>query len=371
MKKKILINGRFTSHHFAIRNVVFNITKELSAKDDLDVYVILNKDSDYKDFLNLNIKIILNPVKADNAILNHLYTIFILPFLLISKQFKLVVYPQICIYLFNPCKTILYINDLIEFYVESQRKIQLMFRKVSYPYICKHADHIMTISQNTKKDLIKIFNVVEKKITVAYIGYSDSIFPIAKKQAEEFIANKYEVKDFIFYIGYITHPQKNLIYLADEFVIAKKIFPNLSLVFAGPKGKDADMILNHITDIGLGGSFYYLGKIPSEDIKYLYSACRIFCFPSLYEGFGMPVLEAMACEAYVITSNVSSMPEIINDEDFLINPHIVGELSKKMIEILSGKANEQSPIKNRERAKMFTWASHVNALHQVINNLIR
>ena len=150
--KKILINGRFTSHHFAIRNVIYNIAKYLVGNPQWDVYILLNKDSEIKDFKKLGIKILYNPCPADSAGKNHLYTMFVLPWILLFHRFDIVIYPQICIFLFNPCKTILYIHDLIEYHVYSQSRKKMIFRKIAYPYVCRRADSIIAISENTKKE---------------------------------------------------------------------------------------------------------------------------------------------------------------------------------------------------------------------------
>ena len=361
-KKKVLINGRFTSHHFAIRNVILNVAKQLSSQKEYKTYIVLNKDSDIEEFKSMDIKIINNPFKADSAALNHLFTIFILPWILLFNGISVVVYPQICIYLCNPfCKVILYMHDLIEYHFDSQKKSKLLFRKVAYPYVCRHADKIITVSESTKKDVVGIFNVNPNKVVVAYDGKDEDLVPLPKDEAKSYIKSKYIVENFIFYIGYLTHPQKNLIYLIDEFAKFYKEHPKVTLVFAGPCGKNADMILAHATNSLPKGSFRYLGKVPYPDLKYLYSACEIFCFPSLFEGFGMPVLEAMSCGAVVIASNRSSIPEILNKEEFLINPEKKDSY---------GKDNTQIQQSNINRSKLFTWNEHGAILRKEIINLL-
>lgn len=363
--KKILINGRFTSHHFAIRNVIYNVVKELSHKKDLSVYVLLNKDSEMLEFKRLRVNILTNPLPANNAPLNHLYTMFILPFILLFKHIDLVIYPQICIYLFNPCKSILYLHDLIEFYLNNQDKKRMIFRKLSYPYVCKHADYIVTVSNNTKKDIIKFLNTPANKIVVAYNGCAEDLKPIDMVEAANYVKDKYDISDYIFYIGYLSHPQKNLIYLINEFKRILINYPSLNLVFAGPQGKDADLILEAVKNSNLGSHFKYLGKVPFSDLKYLYSGCRLFCFPSIYEGFGMPVLEAMTCGAPVITSNISSMPEILQDDKYLIDPYKDGDLSSKANELLSLDRDLISKV-NINASKSFSWNNHGKILYNLI-----
>lgn len=363
-----MINGRFSSHHFAIRNVIFNITKQLSLDDDYDVYIVLNKDSEIEEFRSLNVRIITNNCKADSAAMNHLYTMFIFPFVLMKHKIDLVIYPQISIFLFNPCKSILYMHDLIEYHVDSQNWKKMVFRKMAYPYVCRLADVIVTVSRNTKEDIISILNVRQDKIFVNYDGMDERLTPVNKAVAQTYVEEKFGINHYVFYIGYLTHPQKNLIYLIDEFDRFHSSHPNFTLVFAGPKGRNAEQILTRADSLGL--NFHYLGKVDYEDLKYLYSACEVFCFPSLYEGFGMPVLEAMACGAPVITSNRSSLPELLPDEDWLINPEKPDDLSGRLSTVVGCSRSEISE-KNIGYAKKFSWLKHGERLITIIEQTLR
>lgn len=365
--QKILINGRFSSHHFAIRNVIFNIAKQISSRTDIECYIILNKDSDITEFKKLPIKIILNDIPADSGAKNHLFTIFKLPILLRKYKIDVVIYPQICIFLRNPCKSILYMHDLIEYKVDSQNWKKMLFRKISYPFICKTATKIVAVSKNTKNDLHTILHVPEQKVVVAYDGKDESLYPMNKELAREYVKKTYGIADYIFYIGYLSHPQKNLLYLIDEFEEFSNKYPGYTLVFAGPKGKDADLILEKARKAKI--KFKYVGKVPYKDLTPLYSGCEWFTFPSLYEGFGMPVLEAMSCGCAVITSNSSSIPEIIGDSEWTIDPQQKGALSsafERMVKTDRAKIENE----NLNHSKQFTWDNHGNVINGEISKLL-
>lgn len=367
-KNRVLINGRFTSHHFAIRNVILNVTRKLAEDESLEVFVVLCKNSDTTDFEKLKVRIIGNPIDADNAVGNHLFTLFILPFILLYHRISLVIYPQICVFSFNPCKTILYIHDLIEYHIENQIRKKMIFRKFVYPYVCKHSDKIIAISESTKKDLIDIFKIAEKKIVVNYDGKDEELTQINRNEAQEYVAHKYGLSNYIFYIGYLTHPQKNLLYLIDEFEKFHAKYSEANLVFAGAKGKNSELILERAEKLPKG-SFKYLGIVPYEDLKYLYSACQLFCFPSLFEGFGMPVLEAMSCGAVVITSNTSSLPEIQPDERFLIDPNKENVLTEKLVKYFYAD-NTKIIEKNIRQAANFSWEKHGIILRNEVKILL-
>lgn len=368
MKKRILINGRFSSHHFAIRNVIYNVARQVSSRDDCECFIVLNRDSEIEDFKKLPLTIIYNDFPSDSGLKNHIYTMFKLPTILKNKNIDIVVYPQICIFLRNPCKSILYMHDLIEYKVNSQNWKKMLFRKISYPYICKKADKIIAVSENTKKDLNELLKVPYDKIIVAYDGKDTSLVPLDKNVARKYIEKTYGISNYIFYIGYLTHPQKNLIYLISEFENFSQKYPGYTLVFAGPKGKDADLILETAQKANI--NFKYIGKVPYDDLASLYSACQWFVFPSLYEGFGMPVLEAMSCGAPVITSNTSSLPEIMGDTTWTIDPNEKGAL-EKALENMNNSNRKQIEETNKRRSSFFSWDNHGKILNNEISKLFK
>ena len=368
-KKRVLVDGRFSSHHFAFRNVILNIAGQLTKGDEYDTYILLSRKSDIEDFKKLNAKLILVSLNVDSSIRNHLFTLFFMPWIILFHRIDVTIYQTPCLFLFNPfSKVVIYLHDLIEYHIDNQVGSKLTFRKKTYPYLCKHSDKIITVSECSKKDIIDILGVDSEKVYVALDGKDDQLTPVDKDEARTYVKKVYGVDNYIFYIGYLTHPQKNLIYLIDEFSVFHEEHKDSTLVFAGPKGKDADLILNHAKDVLPEGAFKYLGKVPYEDLKYLYSGCELFCFPSLFEGFGMPVLEAMTCGAVVLASNRSSIPEILPDKNCLIDPEQKGALSKKMNEYYN-KDNTAIRDFNIERSKLFTWDEHGVVLRNVIRKL--
>lgn len=366
-KKRVLLNARISSHHFSLKNVIFNLASGLAKDSAFDLYVLISRDTDIPGIRELNARILNASIPADQSALNHLYSIFVLPLILLRHRIDLLIFPQIGIYLFKICKILFYMHDLIEYHIPNQKRSKLLFRKIAYPLDCKLADHLITVSENSKKDLMKILHVSEEKITVAYDGCDPDLQSIPEEQACDYVAHKYGIKNYLYYIGYITHPQKNLLYLIDEVAEFKKEMPEINLVFAGPRGKEADRILNHASQ-KLGSSFLYLGKVPQADLKYLYSGCLTFCFPSLYEGFGMPVLEAMRCKRPVISSNVSSIPEIMQDKRCLINPETPGELCSRLKFTITHR--RELGEMNYRNSLSFSWHKHVMTVQKTLKAII-
>ncbi len=233
------------------------------------------------------------------------------------------------------------------------RRKFLEFKK-SYFLVSKRADIIITVSNYSKKDIIEKLGVKEDKIKVIYHGIDGEFF---HPSLNEEILKKYKItKKFILYVGAIA-PRKNLKRLVLGFERIKKRF-NYQLVIVGPKGwlyPDFFQLLDQLPgkireDIILTG--YYTRK----DLPCLYSHAEVFVLPSVYESFGLPVLEAMACGCPVITSNISAMPEVAGDSAVLVNPYSVDEIASSIKKVLSDEQlRKNMRLKGLERAKQFSW----------------
>jgi glycosyltransferase involved in cell wall biosynthesis len=215
------------------------------------------------------------------------------------------------------------------------------------------ADKIITVSQNTKDDLVEMFNYNPNKIKVIYNGVDSSYKLIDNKKLISEINNKYNTgENFLLYVGNIK-PHKNIPVLLKAL---SNIDKQNKLVIVGKRDKAYDEIFDIIDQNNLKDRIIFTGFVPDEDLILLYNAAALFVYPSLYEGFGLPPLEAMACGTPVITSNVSSLPEVVGDAAITVDPHNIKELSKKINKILSNKDLQNKMIQRGiERAKQFTW----------------
>lgn len=367
---KILLYGRFSSHHFAIRNVILNICEGLNQDTDNNYTVVINKENTefFSRFTNLDKKII--SINRDNAILNHLYTIFILPFFVLKNKYDLLVIPQITFYFFSTSKLIVYIHDLIEYRVNNQGAFSLKLRKFFYKRLARITDRIITVSENSRTDIIDILKVNPEKVVVNYDGCDKNLKPYNKNSSINEITTKYEVcrNKYILYVGYLAHPQKNLVFVINGLkdILVEN---NLNFVLIGPEGKDAQIIHEKIqktNDAIDKPRIFAIGTVDKDLLPYFYSSAECFVFPSLYEGFGMPVVEAMACGCPVVTSNTSSLQEIAQGYARLINPNDLDEFKSSLKEVLLQPRKDLSFY--RDHLKKFTWNKHVDNLIHLINN---
>lgn len=220
------------------------------------------------------------------------------------------------------------------------------------------ADAILVISEHTKKDLIKYFNVPTEKITVTYLGKDETFKKVSDVETINHFLEQYNLpQNYILFVGSFE-PRKNIKCLINSYArLPKYLRENHKLVIAGAKGWLNNDIYQLVQDLKIEHNIQFTGYVPQEVMAVLYSQASIFVYPSLYEGFGLPVLEAMSCETPVITSNISSIPEITGkDGAVLINPLNFEELSVKIQEVLESSIISDRLSKNGKlQSEKFSW----------------
>lgn len=237
---------------------------------------------------------------------------------------------------------------------------------------CKRADVILTVSEFSKQEIIKYMQIPEDKIIVMLPGVDLNLFraDYSNKLVEN-SKKKYRISgDYFLYLGTIE-PRKNIQRIIDAYVLLRERIPDLpKLVLAGGKGWLCDSIYENVAKLN-NDDIIMTGYIDEEDSPLLISGARALLFPSLYEGFGTPPVEAMACGTPVISSNAASMPEVIGDAGVLVNPYSVEEISLAMERVLKDKDLCASLIqKGLERAKRYTWENSAATLKQVYKDLL-
>ncbi len=230
------------------------------------------------------------------------------------------------------------------------------FTKASKKAVLK-SDIIISISQSTKNDLIELLQVPKEKIKVVYLGVEDYFFINKTSEEQEKIAKKYNLpQEYILYVGTLE-PRKNLVGLIKAFsLLDKNIQDKYRLVIAGKKGWLYDQIFQKVKDFNLEDKVIFTGFILDSDLPSIYQGAKIFVLPSFYEGFGLPILEAMASGTPVISSNISSTPEIVGNGGILINPYSPKEITQAIKKIISDQElYERLKNKGKIQAKKFSW----------------
>lgn len=236
----------------------------------------------------------------------------------------------------------------------------------------KRADHIVTVSEFSKKEIMKYYGLSEDKVSVVRNGVNLNRFHSNYTESEKIeIREKYALpKDYILYLGTLE-PRKNIknLLLAYRSVRKQdKTFP--TLVIAGGKGWLYNEIFETIKVFDLEQSVLFTGYVDEADVAPLLCQAQIFCFPSLYEGFGMPVLEAMACGVPVLTSNNSSLDEIAKDAALKVNPEDTHDIAEGLFRLWKDKELcKQMVVYGKIRAHEYTWDKAATELNMVYQKL--
>lgn len=272
--------------------------------------------------------------------------------------------------LLNFNKQIVTVHDLLPLYFNYknslQRILQSNYFKYVLPKILKSANRIITISDCTKKDIIKYYNIDENKIVRIYNGYNDKEY-FYRDKAGIYIFNKYRIKNYILAVG-ASYPHKNY----ERFLQAAKIIKDngnndFNIIIAGGRKEYRETLKKLSGELGIYDEIKFIDYVPSEDMPHLYSGAQCLVYPSLYEGFGLPPLEAMACGCPVITSNTSSLPEVVGDAGIMVDPYAVDDIARSINLVLSNEDLRKEMIeKGINQAKKFSWKKTAEGIYEVI-----
>lgn len=255
-------------------------------------------------------------------------------------------------------KSIFTIHDLIfRFFPQYHLPLNRWFLDLMLPKFMQRADAIIAVSENTKRDVIRLMNVPAEKIHVVYEGVNPSFHPIDDQTQHERVRAAYHLPpQFILFFSTIE-PRKNLVTLLDAYsTLLKQEAATPPLVVMGRKGWLYQDTLQHIRDLGLQERVILTDWVEEADVPVVINLATVFVFPSLYEGFGLTPLEAMACGAPVISSNASSLPEVIGDAGILVEPRDAAAFTRAIQRVLSdANLRQDLRAKGLEQAARFTW----------------
>jgi glycosyltransferase involved in cell wall biosynthesis len=229
--------------------------------------------------------------------------------------------------------------------------------KLLLPTVVKKARRIITVSQNSKEDLIRVLGVNGDKVDVIANGIHESFKKITNDRQLTRVKEKYNLpQKIILYVGNLE-PKKNIEGIIEAFSrLIKAGQIEHTLVIAGKKGWLYDGIFKIVAEQELHQNIRFLGYVPRGDLPALYNLAELFVFPSFYEGFGIPPLEAMACGTPVLTSNVAAVPEVVGDAAVMVDPNEVQEIADAIRDITGDeKIRAALTEKGFERAKLFSW----------------
>jgi glycosyltransferase involved in cell wall biosynthesis len=274
--------------------------------------------------------------------------------------------------IYCPSPRVVVIHDIIPIILPQTHSTRYeMIFKMEIAHALKYASGIIADSNSTKQDLVKHFHLEPSRVVVIYPGYDNKLFsPVTDEALIERVMHKYEINEkYILFIGVIV-PRKNIERLIKAYrLLKKKGLIKHKLVIAGPKGWLYEGIYKLVHDLELDGDIIFTGYVSDEDLPVLLSNAEVFVCPSLYEGFGIPPLESMACGTPVVVSTASSLPEVVGDAGITVDPYNVEAIAEAIHSVISDAVLQgQMRRKGLERARLFSWEKAARQTLEVLEN---
>lgn len=347
-----------------VKQYIESMTKAIieNIDEDTELYIFHNCNS--KKFTDkTNVREII--FKSSNKMIcDHVLA----PYYINKLKLDVVWFPKNVIPYFVKAKKIVTIHDLAYFLPEynAYPLVDTIYMRIMIKNSCKRADKIIAISENTKKDVIHLFGVPDKKIDVIYEAADEKYRVIKDKKGLERVRKKYNLgREFILFTGGIS-PRKNLVRLIEAFNQISDKIPH-DLVLTGGKGWNNSRELELIES---NERIKKIGYVSDEDIPYLYNLAEVYVYPSLYEGFGLPVLEAQACSCPLIASKVASIEDIGGKSVLYVNPYDVSDIKAALLKVgLDEDLRNGMAIKGFENVKRFCWNKSGAQLLEIIGGI--
>jgi glycosyltransferase involved in cell wall biosynthesis len=350
-------------HDFGIGTYIRNLLRELARTDQDTEYVLLSREADLGVAAQLgpNFRSVLEP-SPNYSVREQLHV----PWVLRRERPDVFHAPH---YVLPPgvhCRSVVTIHDCIHLMFP-----QYLPSRAAYAYAratmwaaARRSDRILTVSEASKRDILHFFNVPPEKIVVVYNAIDEHFRNTPPEDTVARVRERYQLDHkFVLYVGNIK-PHKNLVRLIEAFdELRKHGFEDLKLLIIGAlrRAVHRHKLHKHVR---------FLGYLSDETLAVLYRLASAFVFPSLYEGFGLPPLEAMASGTPVVTSNVSSLPEVTGDAAVLVDPYDVDSIVEGLRRVLSDPAlAAELGRRGQERAREFSWARSVEKTRQVYQEL--
>ncbi len=267
--------------------------------------------------------------------------------------------------LYPVCKQIITVHDILPLlFTEVYPRIKYYFRFI-LPRLIKASNAVIVDSKSTKKDIEKHYNISDKPIHVIYPGYGDNVFRPTSVELVKNTTEKYGLQEYILCVGE-TRPYKNIRRLIKAF--ARVPLPSLKLAIVGKLNRLDKDLLGLPQQLGIPDKVKFLGYVPDEDLAALYGGAGAFVFPSLYEGFGIPPLEAMACGCPVVVSDAASLPEVCGDAACYVDPYDTDSIAEGIYKVIvDADLGESLRNKGLERVKAFSYRKTADEIMKIIN----
>lgn len=363
---KIGIDGRAAKWYrgTGIGTYTHELIRSLSNADYNNDYLVFMPQCDSLNNLQNNFKI--EPVESASS--NSFWDDIKMPNIINNSDMELYHVPQNGVGLSSniKCKKVITLHDIIPLRMpETVSDRYLRIFNDELPQILDNCDGIITVSEFSKNDIAKEFNFPLDNIYVTALAAEDIYKPLSKRECKELITQKYGIEeDFILYVGGFS-PRKNILGLIEAYSkLPNNLKEKYKLVVIGRKGPSYDKYKTRTETLNISDKVIFTDFVPLCDMPLFYNATEVLVYPSFYEGFGLPPVEAMACGTPVIASNVTSLPEVCYKSALLIDPNNIDSLAYDIERVLSNSLLRLTMVKKSlTRSGDFSW--HKTALNTI------
>lgn len=360
---------------FGIGTYIRNIVTQLARQDHATQYLLIGQPRHREEFGSLPENFhLLDYAAAPGSVRTH----FHLPFVLRRLGVDLLHMPWFYAPAVVPCRLLITVHDLTDFlYPQPGPRLVESARLHFARRALVNASRILAVSQSSKRELARVFSIPESKIEVIYNALDERFTQQPVPANADRILERHAVNyPFVLYAGNIK-PQKNLPRLIEAFAVAKAElqghpeFASLKLLVIGDELTKHPDLRRAVLRARVREDVRFLGFVPHTVLRVFYARARAFLFPSLYEGFGLPPLEAMAHGTPVVTSNVSSLPEVFGQAALLVNPENVFEIARGIKQVLTDPALRQELIRRgHQQVQRYSWERSAQQLHDVYASVV-
>ncbi len=356
-----------------ISNYIFNTLDEFLKENKVCV-MVLQKDLPLLAARFPSAEYIIVSDRYSKPLQNMLWHLFIMPFTIDFSQFDFLFIPAanrriICR---RPIFSVGTVHDFSQLHIKAKYDLFRMFYiKKLIPFFLHKFDSIVSVSESTKKDLLGYCGIPACKVKVLYNGYDHRIYNDKFTPDTGRIRKILGIKGkYILYISRIEHPGKNHLNLMKAYeILPAGIRDEYSLVLAGSNWSGAEIVMDYAEKSSVRDRIVFTGFVEYGDLPHLYRCASLYAFPSFFEGFGIPLVEAMACGIPCVCSNGSSLAEIAGDAALTFDPHRPEDIAEKMQTVLgnSALASELSR-KGLGRVSAFSWEKHVKGIMDIYDS---
>ena len=359
-------------HDFGIGTYIRNLLRHLARMDDQTEYVVVCRPEDREALSTLGRNFRTVPETAGNYTVAEQVKI---PLVLKREGVTLFHAPHYVLPPLVPCPSVVTIHDCIHLMFPQYlpNRFALQYARASIRLAAKRATRVMTVSESSKRDILRFVDTKPEKIDVIYNAYDEQFAIDPPEEDVVRVRERYQLQDeFVLYAGNVK-PHKNLERLIEAFYLLRKDgLDHLKLVLIGDEISKYTALRRAVHRHQLHKYVRFLGYMPEETLAVMYRLAGVFVFPSLYEGFGLPPLEAMASGTPVVTSNVSSLPEVAGDAAVLVDPYDPRAIAEGIRRVLTDEALRRDLRKRGvARAGQFSWEQSVRRVRAIYGEVDR